>query len=236
MSPAPDTASPNGQPRETTQAVDRALGYISNSPICSIPGRRKAANNDASNPPATKSRTQAQHNKHEGTAEIPNNEASIPANSNPYVPPYAASALVDVAEAAEEKTLVKIGATYNSTEAAEAYDMAAAVADSAGAAKGTLKKTTSPSEQSDHAATTCTNADFAVYIQPTPVATSAPGKNTTRKKRDIRGEANQGPMTIEAPKSSKASNNPNAELPRNKMQQAVMETQWKPIKQFPTEA
>ena len=113
--------------------------------------------------------------------------------------------------------------------------MATAVADSAGAAEATLKEATSPAEQFDHATTTCTATDFAVYIQPTPAATSAPGKNTTRKKRDIRGEAGQEPLTIETPKSSKAPKNPNAELPQNKIQQAVMETQWKPSKQFPTE-
>ena len=104
VSPATDdTASPNVRPKEATHAKDRALGISLKSPICSIPGRREAANSDASSPPATKSRTQAQHNKHEGTLEIPNNEVGTPANTNLYVPLYAASASVDVAEAAEEK-------------------------------------------------------------------------------------------------------------------------------------
>ena len=95
--------------------------------------------------------------------------------------------------------------------------MAAAVADLAGVDVTTQKEATSPPEQFDHAATTCTDADFAVYIQTTPAATSIPGKNTKRKKKDIRGEADQEPVTIETPKSTKAPNNPNAELPRNIM-------------------
>jgi len=107
VSPAPDTASPDGQPRETTKAVDRALGISSNSHICSIPGRREAANNDVSSPPATKSKIQAQHNMHEGTLEIPNTEAVTPTNTNPFVPPYAVSASVDVGEVAEEKNISK---------------------------------------------------------------------------------------------------------------------------------
>ncbi len=82
-------------------------------------------------PPATKTKTQAQHNNHEGTLEIPNNEAGTLVNSNPYVPPYAASASVDVAEASEGKTLAKTGATHNFTQAVEAYDTAAAAADNA---------------------------------------------------------------------------------------------------------
>ena len=101
-SPATDTASPNGQPKETTQAVDRALGISSMAPISSIPGRHEAANNDATSPPATKTKTQAQHKMHEGTSDIPNNEAGTPANTNPYAPPYADTASVDVAEASEE--------------------------------------------------------------------------------------------------------------------------------------
>ena len=113
--------------------------------------------------------------------------------------------------------------------------MAAAAADIAGAAATTLNEATSPAEHFDHATTTCIDADFAVYIQPTPAATYVPGKNTKRKKRDIRGEADQEPLTIETPKSTKAPNNPNAELPRNKMQQSVMETQRKLSKQIPTE-
>jgi len=134
-----------------------------------------------------------------------------------------------------EKKVVKTGATYSSTQAAEPYDMAAADDDLVGAAAATLKEATSLAEHSDHAASTCTNADFAVYIHPTLAATYVPGKNTKRKKRDIRGEADQEPPTIETPKSSKARNNPNAELPRNGMHQTVMETQWKLSKQILTE-
>jgi hypothetical protein len=62
-----------------------------------------------------------------------------------------------------------------------------------------------------------------------------PEKNTKRKKKDIRGEAEKEPPTIKTPKSSKAPINSNSELPRNKMQQPVMETQSKFIKQIPTE-
>ncbi len=88
--------------------------------------------------------------------------------------------------------------------------MATAAVDIAGAAATTLKEATSPAEQYDHATTTCTDAYFAVYIQPTHAATSVPGKNTKRKKRDIRGEADQEPLTIETPKSTKTPNNPDA--------------------------
>ena len=77
--------------------------------------------------------------------------------------------------------LVKTGATYNSAQAAEAYDMAAADADISGAFATTLKEATSPAEHSDHAATSCTDADFVVYIHPTPAATSVPEK--TQKER-----------------------------------------------------
>jgi hypothetical protein len=205
------------------------------SPISSIPGRHEAANSDATSPPATKTVTPTQHKKHEGTSDIPNNEAGTPAKTNPYAPPYAAYTSVDVAEASEKKTLIKTGATHNFTQAAVAYDTAAAAADTAGAASASLKEATSPAEQSDHAATTCTYANLAVYIQPIPTATSVPGKNTKSKKRDIRGEADPKPLTIEIPKSSNAPNNPNAKLPRNKMHQYVKETQWKLSKQIPTE-
>ena len=111
--------------------------------------------------------------------------------------------------------------------------MATAVADSAGAAEATLKETTSLADQSDHASTTCTDADFAVYIQHTHAATSAPGKNTARKKRDIRGEADQETLTIETSKIAKALNISNAELLRNKMQHSVMEILRKLSKQIP---
>ena len=60
--------------------------------------------------------------------------------------------------------------------------MAAADADIAGAVATTLKEATSPAEHSDHAATTCTDAGFAVYIHPTPAATYVPGKNTKERR------------------------------------------------------
>ena len=42
-------------------------------------------------------------------------------------------------------------------------------------------------------------------------------------------------LAIEIPKSSKAQNNPNAKITRNKMHQSEKETQWKIIKQILTE-
>jgi len=97
-------------------------------------------------PPQRRPRLTHTTKKHEGTLEIPNNKVGTPANTNPYVPPYAATALVDVAEASEEKPLIKTCANHNSPQAAEAYDTAATVVDTAGAASASLKEVTSPAE------------------------------------------------------------------------------------------
>ncbi len=110
---------------------------------------------------------------------------------------------------------------------AGAYDMAVAAADIAGAVIATLNEAISPADHSDDTGTICTATDLTLYTQLTPAATYVPGKHTKRIKRYIRGEAEQEPPTTETPKSSKAPNNPSAELTQNKMHQPVMETQWK---------